>query len=150
MNLDINEIRSYLDALVGVDHIYELLKERYPQNLADIVSSRENPNCGCRNRLSGFLIEQYNNPSESDFIKKLLSDPKVIERATQIQKIVEQNQRQQIPQGQQQNPSNIRKYTLSKAQTGWDAFAEWIDSKQIQFKSFSVVDRGNELDVYFL
>ena len=153
MNLDINEIRIYLDALVGIDHVYEALKKRYPQMLADIVSSRENPNCGCRNRLSGFLIEQYNNPSEAEFIKNLLADHRVLERALQIKNLSQQNH-QPIPQQSSpqipQDPSKVKKYTLNKSQTGWDSFAEWIESRQIQFRSFSVVDRGNELDVYFL
>lgn len=154
MSLNINEIRPFLDALVGTDHVYESLKTRYPQMLADIVSSKENPNCGCRNRLSSFLVETYNNPEEKLFIDNILNDKAVLEKVDQIRQIAatqpSQVAQHPVDQLSPKDINNIKKYTLNKSQASWEDFSAWVESKQIQFKSFSVVDKGNELDIYFL
>lgn len=148
----INEIGGYLDALVKTDHVFEALKNRYPQVLADIVSSRENPNCGCRNRLANFLITQYNqNEVERKFIDEILMDQEVSSRIQVIRNnIFQQTPQNSIPQQESVNQINSKKFTIDKRNSSWDSFSEWIKSKNIDYKSFSVVDRGNELDVYFL
>lgn len=141
--IKVENIGQYLDALVKNDEVFESLKNRYPEILADIVSSRENPNCGCRNRTATHLTKKYiENDQEKAFIDSILSRQDVIDHSNQIEKEIQENI--------SKNTYPKSKYILSKGDDSWNAFANWMKTNNVQFKSFSVVEKETHLEVYVI
>lgn len=141
--IKVEDIGKYLDALVKNDEVFESLKNRYPEILADIVSSRENPNCGCRNRTANHLAKKYiENDQEKAYIESILSRQDVIDSSQQIEK--------QIQENIAKNTYPKSKYILSKGEESWNAFANWMKANNVQFKSFSVVEKDTHLEVYVI
>lgn len=141
--IKVEDVAKYLDALVKNDEVFESLKNRYPEILADIVSSRENPNCGCRSRTANHITKKYiENEQEKAYIESLLSRQDVIDHSEQIEKQIQENvAKHTYPKS---------KYILSKGDDSWNAFANWMKTNNIQFKSFSVVEKENHLEVYVI
>ena len=54
-------IAPYLDILVKNEKIFEALKNKYPDILADLTSAKFNPTCSCRGRVATHLNKKYTN-----------------------------------------------------------------------------------------
>ena len=65
-------IALYLDILVKNEKIFEALKNKYPDILADLTSSKFNPTCSCRGRVAAHLNKKYTE-GDKDFIDFLLN-----------------------------------------------------------------------------
>lgn len=69
------ELPIFFDVFLKDDIFFNSLKEKFPEILADLTSSRLNRNCSCRNRVKAYLISRIEN--EKDFFLNLLSQKNI-------------------------------------------------------------------------
>lgn len=138
-----HKLHSYVPALVEVDESWEALKTRYPQILADLTSSKFNPNCSCRQRVGSFLNEKYeSSEDEKQFILKLFSIPKVVEKSAEV--LVSSRRREKA---YQEFP---RVHSVPKGEQAWADFLKFLEKNDFHPQSFSVVDKGETVTVYLM
>lgn len=143
-------ITPYLDVLVKNEKIFEALKSKYPDILADLTSSKFNPNCSCRGRVSSHLNKKYAE-GDKDFIDFLLNLEDVKgekEKVDKILKEMEDKNKARIEASKDSSISNI--YQVPKGPKGWEDFHKFVNEKAMPFRSFSVLDKGDYLEIYFL
>ena len=62
------------------DGLFNSLKNKFPEILADLTSSRENPNCSCKGRVRNYLRSKFTTEKEYfDSILDLEEIKKIIE-----------------------------------------------------------------------
>ena len=52
--MNLNELlnsNAFFTILIKNDTFFDVIKGKFPEILADLTSSRNNPNCSCRNRV---------------------------------------------------------------------------------------------------
>lgn len=143
-------IAPYLDVLVKNEKIFEALKAKYPDILADLTSAKFNPNCSCRGRVSTHLNKKYTE-GDKDFIDFLLNLEEIKEQKIAIDKLVKESEdkiKQRAEDAKDASTTNI--YQVPKGPKAWEDFNKFVNEKGIPFRSFSVLDRGEFLEVYFL
>jgi len=143
-------ISPYLDILVTNEKIFEALKAKYPDILADLTSAKFNPTCSCRGRVSAHLNKMYAE-GDKDFIDFLLNMEEIKENKTKLEKIIKENEeanKQKLENAKDTSVNNI--YQVPKGPKAWEDFSKFVNEKGIPFRSFSVVDKGEFLEVYFL
>lgn len=143
-------IGPYLDILVKNEKIFEALKSKYPDILADLTSSKFNPTCSCRGRVTAFLNKKYTE-GDKDFIDFLLNLDEIKESKLQVDESLKkmETERNKILSAARENSiSNI--YQVPKGPKGWEDFTKFVIEKNIMFRSFSVVEKNDYLEVYFL
>lgn len=143
-------IGPYLDILVKNEKIFESLKNKYPEILADLTSSKFNPTCSCRGRVATFLSKKYVE-GDKDFLDFLLNLEEVKDLKLQVDesiKKMEIEKNKALLNIRENSISNI--YQVPKGPKGWEDFTKFVVEKNIMFRSFSVVDKNDYLEVYFL
>lgn len=143
-------IGPYLDILVKNEKIFESLKNKYPEILADLTSSKFNPTCSCRGRVATFLNKKYVE-GDKDFLDFLLNLEEVKDLKLQVDesiKKMEIEKNKALLNIRENSISNI--YQVPKGPKGWEDFTKFVVEKNIMFRSFSVVDKNDYLEVYFL
>jgi len=143
-------ISPYLDILVKNEKIFEALKAKYPDILADLTSAKFNPNCSCRGRVSAHLNKKYVE-GDKDFIDFILNMEEIKEQKATMDKIIKESEeanRQKLENAKDISISNI--YQVPKGPKAWEDFNKFVNEKGIPFRSFSVLDKGEFLEVYFL
>lgn len=122
--------------LIKDDTTFNRLKNDFPEILADLTTFKSNPNCSCRGRVTKF------------FSDKLQQDPTLLNKYIYNEaELIEQLNQVEI--SRQQNNYSGRIITIPKNETSWQQLAQEINQGKF-FRSFSVVERENELVVYFL
>lgn len=139
MNILPEHFYAYVFAALAHDSSFELLKQRYQTILADLVSAKENANCSCRGRVVAHLTEKYKLQEEKDFLNPIFAVPEVKTNA----EIQIARQREMAA-----NALSGKIVTLIKRDNYWQDFMK--HSANGTFRSFSVVDKGDSVDVYFL
>jgi hypothetical protein len=143
-------IGPYLDILVKNEKIFESLKNKYPDILADLTSSKFNPTCSCRGRVAVHLNKKYAE-GDKDFIDFLLNLEEIREEKQKIDEAIrqkEENKSKNLESFRDNSVSNI--YEVPKGPKGWEDFNKFVIEKGIVFRSFSLLDKGDHLEVYFL
>jgi uncharacterized protein YukE len=136
-----NNLHYHVDALVQNDTAFEALKNRYSDMLADITSARTNPTCSCRGRLGKYLQEKFEgDQADKDFIALLLKLPGVAEKVEETDKAIEAAEKARNEQKMF--------HVISKGGDSWNAFVQYLRSQNIQYTSFSVVEKETQLEVY--
>ena len=69
---DAIKLPIFLNVFIKDDIFFNSIKEKFPEIYADLVSSRDNPNCSCANKLRGYLISKIE--SEKKFFLDILSE----------------------------------------------------------------------------
>ncbi len=130
---------AYIFAALEDDESFSLLKDRYPDILADLVSAKSNSNCSCRGRVVSYITQKYKTDTERVFLDGIFSKEKTINNASN-----------QIKQNQETITNTLtgKIFTLMKKDNYWEEFTKTTFGKM--FRSFSIVDRGDSVDVYFL
>jgi hypothetical protein len=72
---EIIELPIFFNVFIKDQIFFNSLKDKFPDLLADLVSSKDNPTCSCRNRVKAYLIAKIN--TEEDFFIKLLSEENI-------------------------------------------------------------------------
>lgn len=143
-------LAPYLDILVKNDKIFEALKNKYPEILADLTSSKFNPTCSCRGRVINYLAKKYVE-GDKDFIDFLLNLDEIKALKIQIDDSIKKKEEERVKAvsvAKENSISNI--YQVPKGPKGWEDFTKFITERNVMFRSFSVVDKGDYLEVYFL
>lgn len=151
MNIEeIPYIARYFDVISQSETIFNELKNKYPELEIDLLSSRENPNCQCKNRVIEYLTVKLNLKEDESFIRKLIDQERDLKlRIDENWKfiIAEEEKKQGHVSMEFSTPGKV--YTVEKNETAWADFVNKIRSS-LSFQSFSVVDKDTHLEVYFI
>lgn len=132
MNIkDYIEHPRFFSFLIKQESFFNSLKNKFPEILADLVSSRDNPNCSCKNRVKAFLLSKIE--SENTFFEKLFSKEN-------IEKIIEEKDSE---------IGNGKIFEIGKGEDHWISLCSRLKLINFKFRSFSVVEKEDKLIVYF-
>jgi hypothetical protein len=138
------------------DVFFDSLKDKFPEILADLTSSRNNPNCSCKGRVKSHLqgkitTEQdyFNNLINNEEVKKLTQEKTEEIKKTQIPTNPMENHMQMMQQNMFRN-SGGRIFEIGKTEEDWKNLVKKLSEEKINFKSFSVVEKEDKLVVYFI
>lgn len=130
-----NNLTDTLPVLLKDDDVFESIVSDYPSTLTDLVSFKNNPNCGCRGRIVKFFAQQLRkNPKALD---------KYIKNEQEIEEAIEKAEKYKL-----ENDYRGRIFHLNNSEQSWKEFSDSLIGKT--FSSFSVVAKDNEIVVYFL
>lgn len=121
--------------LIKNDTTFELLKQDFPEILADLISNKKQPNCSCKNRVNKFFQNKI--AQDSTILDKYITDKDAF--------IADLNKTLTIKQA---NSLSGKIFTLPKNEEAWSLFAKQFGSKT--FKGFTIVEKDEEITVYFL
>jgi len=130
-----NNVSDILPMLMQDDEVVGQLQNDFPNILADLVTFKENPNCSCRGRVFKFFSEELE--KNASVLDKYVKNPSLI--AMKLQTLTEERLL-----------SNYagRIFVIEKGEEAWKAFHSTLTGKM--FRMFSVVERDNEVVIYFL
>lgn len=136
-------------------NFFNSLKEKFPEILADLTSSRNNPNCSCKNRVKAHLQsklqsenEYFNNLLNNDEVKRIIEEKQEEIKNTQFKDPMEEHMRM-MRENMFKN-SGGRVFEIGKTEQDWKDLCKQLEIEKISFKSFSVVEKENKLVVYFI
>ena len=137
------QFSHYVFTVIENDQYFDQLKNKYTEILADLTSSKVNPNCSCRNRVVNHLHPKYMSGGEDKtFLDTFFEKQEIKEKAeAKIMEMQIRIQTQSLPR------------ILNVVKSGPDYWENFVKSQvtgKIAFRSFSVVDKGDSLDVYFI
>jgi hypothetical protein len=128
-------LNDSLGIIIKDDNVFERLKTDFPDILADLTTFKTNPNCTCRGR-----VVKY-------FSDKLVESPDLLDQYVPNQQDL--NSQLLILQNQRiQNNYSGKVFTVGKTESDWQTFANSLAGKM--YRTFSVVDNGENLTVYLL
>ena len=146
----------FFNTFMKNDIFFNSLKDKFPEILADLTSSRNNPNCSCKNRVKAHLqgkiaTEQdyFNNLINNEEIKKLLEEKAEEIKASQVPSDPMENHFKIMQENIFKN-SGGRVFEIGKSEEDWKNLAKKLSDEKIGFKSFSVVEKEDKLVVYFI
>jgi hypothetical protein len=152
---DLINSNAFFTILIKDDTFFNAIKIKFPDILADLTSSRNNPNCSCKNRVKAYLNSKLE--SENEFFSNLISNEP-------IKSLIETN-KQEIVNSQTINPmeqhmkmmrenmfknSGGRIFETGKTEQDWKNLCKTLEDQKFLFKSFSVVEKEDKLIVYFI
>jgi len=149
---DISYIDRYFDLIIQDEDVFNKIKAKYPELTIDLISAKDNPNCVCKNRVINYLNVKLNIKEDESFIKKIIDDPKNLNRKETIDQnwrfiIEEENKKTENLSAEFSTPGKI--YTVEKTDEAWSNFVNTIRAS-LMFQGFSVVDKETHLEVYFI
>ena len=124
-----------LPIMVKDDSVFEALKTDFPDILADLVTFKSNPNCTCRGRVFKFFTEKLEQSPEA--LNKYVKDAASLTAELDTIK----NQRTL-------NNYSGKVFTVGNTDAAWEEFSRNLAGKM--FRSFAVVEKGDNLKVYFV
>lgn len=128
-------ITDILPIIIQNAETFDQLKNDFPSMLADLTTFKENPNCSCRGRVFKFFTEQLEtNPTILDKYIVNTEELTVKLQAIDDQRIA--------------NNYAGRVFIIPKSEESWKNFSATLPGKM--FRMFSLVERENEIVVYFL
>ena len=153
--MSINEIpyiARYYDIIIQNEDVFNEVKNKYPELEIDLSSSKENPNCQCKNKVIEYLTVKLNLKDDESFLKNLINAEKFNQIRNDIDKnwefIIEQrNDQEKNKSFEFSTPGKI--YKVEKNDQAWLNFVTKIRAS-LMFQSFSVLDKETHLEVYFI
>jgi hypothetical protein len=146
----------FFNTFIKNDVFFDSLKHKFPEILADLTSSRNNPNCSCKGRVKVYLqgkiiTEQdyFNNLINNEEIKKLTQEKAEEIKNSQAPTNPMEKHMQMMQQNMFRN-SGGRVFEIGKTEEDWKNLAKKLSEEKINFKSFSVVEKEDKLVVYFI
>ena len=128
-------LNDALGILIQNNSIYNRLVSDFPDILADLTTFKTNPNCTCRGRIVKYFSDKLN--EDPNLLDKYVENPQDL----QNQLVVIQNQRIQ-------NNYSGKVFTVAKGEQAWKDFSQTLAGKM--FRSFAIVDNGENLTVYLI
>jgi hypothetical protein len=153
MNIEeIPYIARYYDVILRDNTIFDEIKKKYPELEIDLLSSRDNPNCECKQRVINYLTTRLNIKEDETFLKSLIDSDNAKKLREEINEnwrfiIEEETFKKQNISLEFSSPGKI--YKVEKSDEAWLEFVTKIRSS-LQFQNFSVVDKETHLEVYFI
>lgn len=128
-------VSDVITVLVKDDPTFEEIKKDHPEILADLVTFKSNPNCACRAKVFKYFTDKVQ--ADSKVLDKYIKDPKTLQE--EIDKIY---------QARMQNSYSGKIFTIPNNEESWRDLGLQASTKA--FRSFSVVNNGETLTVYFI
>jgi len=153
MNIEeIPYIARYYDVIMRDNTIFDEIKKKYPELIIDLLSSRDNPNCECKQRVINYLTIKLNIKEDESFLKGLIDSDntkKLKEEVNENWKFIieQQSHKQQNVSLEFSSPGKI--YKVENNDQAWSEFVTKIKANLI-FQSFSVLDKETHLEFYFV
>jgi len=135
MIINQTNLNDALGILIKNDTFYNRLTTDFPDILADLTTFKTNPNCTCRGRVVKYFSDKLN--EDPNLLDKYVENPQDL----QNQLVVIQNQRIQ-------NNYSGKVFTVAKGEQAWKDFSQTLAGKM--FRSFAIVDNGENLTVYLI
>jgi len=146
----------FFNTLIKNDTFFNSLKDKFPETLADLTSSRNNPNCSCKNRIKNYLQGKivseesyFNNLINNEEVKQLVIEKTEEIKNTQIPINPMESHMQMIQQNAFKNNGG-RIFEIGKTEEDWKNLAKKLSEEKIIFRSFSVIEKEDKLVVYFI
>jgi len=146
----------FFNTFLKNDTFFTSIKDKFPEILADLTSSRDNPNCSCKNRVKAHLqgkiaTEQdyFNNLITNEEVKSLMQEKTEEIKASQVPNNPMEKHMQMMQQNVFRN-SGGRVFEIGKSEEDWKNLAKKLTEEKIPFKSFSIVEKPDKLVVYFI
>ena len=133
--INIYNLNDSLAILIRDDSVFEQLKSDFPDILADLVTFKGNANCSCRGRVVKFFGDKLT--QDANILEKYIKNPSALNeelQSLQVSRIA--------------NNYSGKVITIDKGEAAWQTFSQSIIGKV--FRSFSVVEQKDSLEVYFL
>jgi len=159
----ISSLDQYYDYILNDDIKFNSIKEKYPEIQNLLESSRNDRACSCRKTVIDYLNIKLNLPEDHMFLYSILREEIITDRVNE-----EANSDHVHENSSDLNEDRVTSSTLSdgttieyfnenltkvhKVQKGdenWKKFITDMRSKII-FTNFSVIDKGDYLEVYFM
>jgi hypothetical protein len=144
----------FFNTFIKNDAFFNSLKDKFPETLADLTSSRNNPNCSCKNRIKNYLQSKivseesyFNNLINNEEIKQLVIEKTEEIKNTQIPINPMESHMQMIQQNMFKNNGG-RIFEIGKTEEDWKNLAKKLTDEKIGFKSFSIIEKEDKLVVY--
>lgn len=145
----------FFNTFVKNDTFFNSLKEKFPEILADLTSSRNNPNCSCKNRVKAHLqsklgaeLEYFNNLLATEEIQKIIQEKEQEIKNTQFKDPMEEHMR--IMRENMFKTSGGRVFEIGKTEQDWKNLCKRLEMERIGFKSFSILEKEDKIIVYFI
>lgn len=145
----------FFNTFLKDDTFFNSLKDKFPEILADLTSSRNNPNCSCKNRVKAHLqsklqseTEYFNNLLNNEEVKKIIQEKSLEIQNTQFKDPMEEHMR--VMRENMFKNSGGKIFEIGKTEQDWKNLCKRLEMEKISFKSFSVVEKENKLVVYFV
>lgn len=145
----------FFNTFIKNDTFFNSLKNKFPEILADLTSSRNNPNCSCKNRVKAHLqsklqseAEYFNNLLNNEEVKKLVEEKREEIKNTQFKDPMEEHMRMMRENMFKNSGGKI--FEIGKTEQDWKNLCKRLEMEKISFKSFSVVEKEDKLVVYFV
>jgi hypothetical protein len=146
----------FFNTFLKNDTFFTSIKDKFPEILADLTSSRNNPNCSCKNRVKAHLqtkltneADYFNNLINVDEVKKLTEEKAEEIKTSQVPTNPMENHMQMMQQNMFRN-SGGRVFEIGKTEEDWKNLAKKLTEEKISFRSFSIVEKPDKLVVYFI
>lgn len=146
----------FFNTFMKNDIFFNSLKDKFPEILADLTSSRNNPNCSCKNRVKAHLQgkitteeDYFNNLINNEEIKKLTQEKAEEIKTSQVPTDPVEHHMKMMQQNMFRN-SGGRVFEIGKSEEDWKNLCKKLELEKISFKSFSVVEKEDKLVVYFI
>lgn len=141
-------IRKYIQIFLNEKTPFNILYEKYPEIREDLTSARELVDCSCRSKVVFFLEEKIKNAEDLNLINEILLLPEVQKVKEELDYEFEQEILAFKKKIKKEN--NAKKiYTVSRDENEWKEFVEYA-KENIEFKSFSIIEKENHLEVRFI
>jgi len=137
-------LHNYYRILIDNDASFNILKESFTEISEDLLSSKENPSCECNRRVFDFLYKRYNSDKKS---KKIIDN---LFELKEINEIVTELEKQRIQLEKDAIEKITKIYKVGKSQKYWSDFYKTIEEKNINFRSFSILEKDDHLEIRFL
>lgn len=135
-----NITEESIDLILSNGKTLFLIKEKYPE--IDTIINELGHDLTKKQNLIDFLNEKNNNSEDNIFLDA------VVNEAINM-KLQSGGSALQDSQASYDNPDLYKIYKVDKTPGAWESFIKDIRTK-ILFTSFSVIDKGDYLEVYFI
>jgi hypothetical protein len=152
---DLIDSQLFFTVFIKNDAFFNSLKENFPEILADLTSSRDNPNCSCKNRVKAYLqpritinSKYFKDLLNIDGVKKIIEEKAEEIKNTKLKDPMEEHMRA-MQEGMFKNSGgNI--FEIGKSEEDWKNLCKKLETDKILFKNFSILEKEDRLVVYFI
>lgn len=133
--INITNVGDAITLLVKDNEVFEQLKKDFSPILADLVTFKNNPNCTCRGKVFKFFTEE------------IQKDPEILNKYV---KNSEEFKKELVKMVEQRNSNNYsgKVIRIENTDEAWRALTTQLIGKA--FRTFSVIEKDNQLWVYLL
>jgi len=136
-------INKYSKVFIKDQETFEELIKKYPELEMDLISARQNDNCSCHFKIKAFLEIKYF--LDKFYLDNLFFKENLFQEYSKYDQELENKKQEQFIKNE-----NFKKiHTINNNQKSWEEFQEFVKNNII-FKSFSVLQDGENLRIYFL